>query len=189
VAVVEGITVCNLNELAKELRMAYLPGEKIMLELVQKGQDSHQGVGYLTDGTMVVVEHASAHIGQSIEIEFIRSLQTAAGKMMFAKKVGDAGTAPKQQRRGQQKPNGTKPAQNRTQNTQPQASQPQPQVVNEQQAQVQQPQPKEQQPQRQAAPQKQPQQNQSRPNNQKRRRAPSSNDRENSLIALLDKQE
>jgi uncharacterized protein YacL len=87
VAVVEGITVLNVNELAQSLRMAYLPGEKMLLELVQKGQDQHQGVGYLADGTMVVVEHASKLIGQSPEIEFIRSLQTAAGKMMFAKLV------------------------------------------------------------------------------------------------------
>jgi rRNA-processing protein FCF1 len=87
VAVVEGITVLNVNELAQSLRMAYLPGEKMLLELVQKGQDSHQAVGYLTDGTMVVVEHASKNIGQTVEIEFIRSLQTAAGKMMFAKRV------------------------------------------------------------------------------------------------------
>jgi uncharacterized protein YacL len=87
VAVVEGITVLNVNELAQSLRMAYLPGEKMLLELVQKGQDSHQGVGYLTDGTMVVVEHANKNIGQTIEIEFIRSLQTAAGKMMFARPV------------------------------------------------------------------------------------------------------
>jgi uncharacterized protein YacL len=87
VAVVEGITVLNVNELAKSLRMAYLPGEKMLLELVQKGQDSHQAVGYLADGTMVVVEHAFKHIGQTVEIEFIRSLQTAAGKMMFARRV------------------------------------------------------------------------------------------------------
>lgn len=87
VAVVEGITVLNVNELAQSLRMAYLPGEKMLLELVQKGQDSHQGVGYLPDGTMVVVEHASKYVGQTVEIEFIRSLQTAAGKMMFAKRA------------------------------------------------------------------------------------------------------
>jgi rRNA-processing protein FCF1 len=87
VAVVEGIDVLNVNELAQSLRMAYLPGEKMVLELVQPGQDSHQGVGYLPDGTMVVVENSSKSIGQSIEIEFIRSLQTAAGKMMFAKPV------------------------------------------------------------------------------------------------------
>src|SRR5688572_30329885 len=64
VAVVEGITVLNINELAQTLRMAYLPGEKMLLELVQKGQDSHQGVGYLTDGTMVVVENAGKLIGK-----------------------------------------------------------------------------------------------------------------------------
>lgn len=87
VAVVEGITVCNVNELAKNLRMAYLPGERLRLELVQKGQDNHQAVGYLPDGTMVVVEQASSNIGQTVEIEFIRSLQTAAGKMMFARKT------------------------------------------------------------------------------------------------------
>jgi uncharacterized protein YacL len=87
VAVVEGITVLNVNELAQSLRMAYLPGEKMLLELVQKGQDAHQAVGYLTDGTMVVVEHANKYIGQTVEIEFIRSLQTAAGKMMFARRV------------------------------------------------------------------------------------------------------
>lgn len=85
VAAVEGITVCNVNDLAKNLRMEYLPGEKTKLELVQKGQDIHQGVGYLSDGTMVVVERASSKIGKLVEVEFIRSLQTAAGKMMFAR--------------------------------------------------------------------------------------------------------
>lgn len=87
VAVVEGIGVLNVNELAQSLRMAYLPGEKIMLELVQKGQDNHQAVGYLPDGTMVVVEHSYKQLGKTVEIEFIRSLQTAAGKMMFAKRT------------------------------------------------------------------------------------------------------
>jgi rRNA-processing protein FCF1 len=87
VAQVEHITVLNVNDLAMSLRMAYLPGEKILLELTQKGQDSHQAVGHLTDGTMVVVEHANKLIGKTVEIEFIRSLQTAAGKMMFAKPV------------------------------------------------------------------------------------------------------
>jgi uncharacterized protein YacL len=87
VAVVEGIDVVNVNELAQSLRMAHLPGERMMLELVQKGQDGHQGVGYLGDGTMIVVEHANKYIGKTVEIEFIRSLQTAAGKMMFARLV------------------------------------------------------------------------------------------------------
>lgn len=85
VAVVEGIEVLNVNELAKSLRMAYLPGERMMIELSQKGNDQHQAVGHLSDGTMVVVEHAYKQIGSTVEVEFIRSLQTAAGKMMFAK--------------------------------------------------------------------------------------------------------
>lgn len=85
VALVEGIEVLNVNELAKTLRMAYLPGERTQIELTQKGNDQHQAVGHLEDGTMVVVEHAYKQIGSIAEVEFIRSLQTAAGKMMFAK--------------------------------------------------------------------------------------------------------
>lgn len=85
VAVVEGITVLNINELAQSIRMKHLPGEHMMVELTQKGQDSHQGVGYMPDGTMVVVEHARKFIGQSVHVEIVRSIQTAAGKMMFAR--------------------------------------------------------------------------------------------------------
>ena len=91
VATVEGIAVRNINDLAKNLRMIYMPGEHATIELVAKGQDSHQGVGYLEDGTMVVVEQASAQIGSKVEVEFTRSLQTAAGKMMFARKVDRSG--------------------------------------------------------------------------------------------------
>jgi rRNA-processing protein FCF1 len=105
VAVVEGIIVVNVNELAQSLRMAYLPGERMRLELVQKGQDSHQGVGYLSDGTMVVVEHANKYIGKIMEIEFIRSLQTAAGKMMFARLTEPQQDAPQRAA----KPAGKKP--------------------------------------------------------------------------------
>lgn len=93
VAVVEGIVVLNINELAQSLRMAHLPGERMLIELVQKGQDSRQGVGYLPDGTMVVVDQASSMIGQAIEVEVVRSLQTAAGKMMFARRT-DSKTKP-----------------------------------------------------------------------------------------------
>ena len=93
VAVVEGIKVLNINELAQGLRLAHLPGEKIKVDLVQKGQDSHQGVGYLSDGTMVVVENSSTQIGSTVEVEVIRSLQTAAGKMMFAKQYKNGGNS------------------------------------------------------------------------------------------------
>lgn len=93
VAQVEGIQILNINELAKSLRMSYLPGDELVLELTQKGQDSHQAVGYLYDGTMVVVEQAKKFIGQKKRIEIIRSLQTDAGKMMFAKLVVEPKTA------------------------------------------------------------------------------------------------
>ncbi len=113
VAVVEGIAVLNVNDLAKTLRMAYLPGERTIIELTQKGNDSHQGVGHLSDGTMVVVEQGGQLIGKSVEIEFIRSLQTAAGKMMFAKLVN----APEKKaiQHVVQKPVGMKPVQKSTQ--------------------------------------------------------------------------
>lgn len=87
VAAVEGIQVLNINELAQGLRMSHLPGDHVLIELVQKGQDNHQAVGYLPDGTMVVVEQSSAFIGKTVDVEVIRSLQTAAGKMMFARRV------------------------------------------------------------------------------------------------------
>ncbi len=88
VAQVEGIRVLNVNELARTLRMSYLPGEKLMLALTTKGNDATQAVGHLDDGTMVVVEQAKSKIGSVVEVEVIRSLQTAAGKMMFARLIG-----------------------------------------------------------------------------------------------------
>lgn len=108
VAVVEGIEVLNVNELTKSLRMAYLPGERGKIELTQKGNDQHQAVGHLEDGTMVVVEHAYKQIGSIVEVEFIRSLQTAAGKMMFAKLVQS--NVQNDSKQKHLKPKGTAPA-------------------------------------------------------------------------------
>ena len=85
VAKVEGSEVLNINELVQSVRADYLPGEKIMLEITQKGNEKKQGIGHLPDGTMVVVENGEGLIGTISEVEFIRSLQTAAGKMMFAR--------------------------------------------------------------------------------------------------------
>lgn len=85
VAQVEGVAVLNINELAKNIRSVHMPGERTKIELVTRGQDSHQGVGYLDDGTMVVVENAVKQVGSKVEVEFIRVLQTDAGKMMFAR--------------------------------------------------------------------------------------------------------
>jgi uncharacterized protein YacL len=76
-----------LNDLAQGLRHDYLPGEKLKLKIVNKGNGARQGVGYLKDGTMVVVDEASGLIGKEVEVDFVRFLQTSAGKMMFAKLV------------------------------------------------------------------------------------------------------
>ena len=84
-----GVRVLNINELAGGIRMAFLPGETISITLSQKGQSNTQAVGYLADGTMVVVDKAASKLNQTVEIEFIRSLQTAAGRMMFAKLAKD----------------------------------------------------------------------------------------------------
>lgn len=85
VAEIEGVRVLNVNELAQNLRPSYLPGEQAELKIVQKGQEKTQGVGYLDDGTMVVVERAGNQQGKRIRVEFTRNLQTTAGRMMFAK--------------------------------------------------------------------------------------------------------
>jgi uncharacterized protein YacL len=87
VAQIEGVRVLNVNEIAQYLRPHVLPGETAEVKIIDKGQDRQQGVGYLPDGTMVVVEHGSGHIGKTIKVEFTRMLQTQAGRMMFAESV------------------------------------------------------------------------------------------------------
>lgn len=84
VAEIEGVRVLNINELSQNLRPVRLPGEKATLKIVQKGQERSQGVGYLEDGTLVVVDKAGTRIGKVVEVEFTRNLQTTAGRMMFA---------------------------------------------------------------------------------------------------------
>lgn len=89
VAAVEKVDAISINELAQGLRSEYLPGDKLNVRIVAVGANPRQGVAYLPDGTMIVVDEASHLVGknQSTEIEFQRYLQTAAGKMMFAKLV------------------------------------------------------------------------------------------------------
>ncbi len=82
---VQSVRVININELAHALRVSYLPGEKFDVKLIQPGQDNTQAVGYLDDGTMVVVDNAKRFIGQTLTVEATRVLQTAAGNMMFAR--------------------------------------------------------------------------------------------------------
>ena len=87
VAATEHIDVININELAQGLRSEYLPGDRLNVKIISAGANPHQGVAHLSDGTMVVVDNAERYAGknQTVEIEFVRYLQTAAGKMMFAK--------------------------------------------------------------------------------------------------------
>lgn len=87
IAVVEGVTVLNINELAKVIRLQVLPGEHVKIKLIQEGQGKDQAVGYLEDGAMVVVAHAKQYIGEAVEVEISRALQTDAGKMIFAELV------------------------------------------------------------------------------------------------------
>lgn len=87
VATINGIRVYNLNELSQAVRPVALPGERHTIKLVQKGSSKDQGVGYLEDGTMVVVSGAGNMIGKKVDVDVTRMLQTEAGKMIFAKRV------------------------------------------------------------------------------------------------------
>ncbi|HEX5456629.1 MAG TPA: TRAM domain-containing protein [Candidatus Saccharimonadales bacterium] len=84
VATVEGVKVLNINELALSMRPVILPGEKKKVKIVQKGSGKGQGVGYLEDGTMVVVENAVKLIGSMVSVEISRYHQTESGRMIFA---------------------------------------------------------------------------------------------------------
>ena len=96
VAGTEGVEALNINELAQSLRSEYLPGDKIDVKVVGVGSNPHQGVAYLSDGTMVVIDGADKLAGknETTRVEFVRYLQTSAGKMMFARL--DNTMAPKQ---------------------------------------------------------------------------------------------
>ena len=85
VAATEQIEVLSLSELALALRNEYLPGERARVKVVATGSNAGQGVAYLKDGTMVVIDHGKSYLGQEVEVEFIRLNQTAAGTMMFAR--------------------------------------------------------------------------------------------------------
>jgi len=85
VAHLHHVSVLNINDLANSLKPVVLPGEKMNILILKEGKEYNQGVGYLDDGTMVVVDHARRMIGRSIEISVTSVLQTASGKMIFGK--------------------------------------------------------------------------------------------------------
>lgn len=88
VAGIQGVKVLNINELANAVKSVVLPGEEMVVKIIQEGKEYGQGVGYLDDGTMVVVENGRKFINNNLEIVVTRVLQTAAGKMIFAQPKG-----------------------------------------------------------------------------------------------------
>ena len=85
VAAVQQTCVLNINDLANAIRPVLLPGEQLSLAIVKEGKEQGQGVGYLPDGTMVIVEGGRKHIGETAELIVTSALQTSAGRMIFAK--------------------------------------------------------------------------------------------------------
>jgi uncharacterized protein YacL len=85
VAELQGVTVLNINELANAVKAVLLPGENLTVQIIQEGKEQGQGVGYLDDGTMVVVEDGRRYIDRRIEVMVTKVLQTAAGRMIFAR--------------------------------------------------------------------------------------------------------
>ena len=85
VAELQGIMVLNINELANAVKALLLPGESLIVKIIQEGKEVDQGVAYLDDGTMVVVEDGEPYINREVEVIVTKVLQTAAGRMLFAR--------------------------------------------------------------------------------------------------------
>lgn len=85
VAEAEKIDTLNINDLALAVRTEFLPGEKMDIKIIEKGSNRGQGIGYLPDGTMVVVDKAANKLNKNLTVEFVRFHETSAGKMIFAK--------------------------------------------------------------------------------------------------------
>lgn len=93
VARLQHVSVLNLNELLAALRPPLSPGEVLPVHLTKPGRDQHQAVGYLDDGTMIVVNHARQHIGETVDVTISSTLKTSAGMLFFANLGGTAGPA------------------------------------------------------------------------------------------------
>ncbi|HYE80057.1 MAG TPA: PIN domain-containing protein, partial [bacterium] len=87
IAVLQGVDVMNINELANALKPVVLPGEELRVQIMKHGKEQGQGVGYLDDGTMIVVEGGDRHIGKEIPVSVTSLMQTAAGRLIFARPV------------------------------------------------------------------------------------------------------
>ena len=85
IAELQGVVVLNINDLANAVKSAFLPGEELIIRVMQEGREIRQGVGYLEDGTMVVIEEGAHFINETISTTVTKVLQTSAGRMIFAK--------------------------------------------------------------------------------------------------------
>ncbi len=86
-AVIENIRAININALANHLKVIAVPGEALHIQVAHQGKEIKQGVGYMEDGTMIVVENGFDQIGKSIDVVVSRVIQTATGRILFAKKI------------------------------------------------------------------------------------------------------
>jgi uncharacterized protein YacL len=85
IAELQGVTILNINELANAVKSVVLPGELMSINVIQEGKEPNQGVGYMEDGTMVVVENGNKYLSREITVTVTKVLQTAAGRMIFAR--------------------------------------------------------------------------------------------------------
>ena len=85
VAGIQGIDVLNINDLANALKPAVLPGESLRVKVLREGKEAEQGVGYLDDGTMIVIEGGRECVGDTVDVEVTSVLQSASGKMIFSR--------------------------------------------------------------------------------------------------------
>lgn len=104
VAEIQGVRVLNINELANAVKSVVLPGEELEVRIIQEGKELGQGVGFLDDGTMVVVEEGRRNIGGVVPIIITRVLQTAAGRMLFAQLKAEVGVGERAQARQRSSP-------------------------------------------------------------------------------------
>ena len=85
VAEIQGVRMLNINELANAIKPLVLPGEEMNVYIVKEGKENNQGIAYLDDGTMIVVDGAKKMVGEAVEVAVTSVLQTSAGRMIFAK--------------------------------------------------------------------------------------------------------
>jgi uncharacterized protein YacL len=88
IAELQGVVILNINELANAVKSVVLPGEIMEVNVIQEGKEVGQGVGYMEDGTMVVVENGNKYLNKRIQVTVTKVLQTAAGRMIFARPEG-----------------------------------------------------------------------------------------------------